>query len=301
MIMALKSLIGTITGRNNSRKEKSPTSPTSKKTIFRRRMNERQMDPPPPPYDHPGNSRQPNTQPNPFADQDLSLQRASTFRDVPTQDPYAALSRFDTVFLIDDSGSMSGSNWSQTSAALAAIVPVCTAYDSDGVDIHFLNNSRPHYGVRSAGDVMQIFSSVSPFGTTPTGARLGDLLQKYLSAYKKNRAIKPLNIICITDGEPTDPAKLEKAIVKAAKELDVLDARDRQVGIQFFQVGSDESATEALEELDNSLVEEHGVRDMVDTVSWKQMNGGRGLTGDGVLKAVMGAIDGKLDRKRKLY
>jgi len=46
-------------------------------------------------------------------------------------------------------------------------------------------------------------------------------------------------------------------------------AAERQVGVQFFQVGSDEGATKAPEELDNSLVEEHGARDMVDTVSCK--------------------------------
>jgi uncharacterized protein YegL len=303
-----------------SRKDKSPADPkmSSIKRAFS--FNKRGVgDAPPPPYV----PQQPYTQPgpapfgeapnNPFSDAGGSpfgdsyapapeqsfLRRATTFRQVPSTDPYAPLARFDTVFLIDDSGSMAGSNWAQTSAALAAIVPVCTTYDADGVDIYFLNHRGKYNGVRSAQQVMGIFSQVSPMGTTPTGLRLGELLRTYMAAFKLNRNIKPLNIICITDGEPTDPAKLERAIVDCAKELDTLDAKERQVGVQFFQVGSDEGATEALEELDNSLVEEHGVRDMVDTVSWKQMNGGHGLTGDGVLKAVMGAIDGKLDRKRK--
>jgi hypothetical protein len=70
--------------------------------------------------------------------------------------------------------------------------------------------------------------------------------------------------------------------------------------VQFFQVGTDEAATEALKELDNALVEKWKVRDMVDTINWKAMNGGRGLSGEEVLKVVMGAVDGKLDRKRKV-
>jgi hypothetical protein len=62
--------------------------------------------------------------------------------------------------------------------------------------------------------------------------------------------------------------------------------------VQFFQVGNEEGAKEALEELDDGLSElvEGGVRDIVDTVTWtggcSQSEGGVGLTGDGVLKAV---------------
>ena len=54
-------------------------------------------------------------------------------------DPYAFLSEFDTVFLIDDSGSMAGRSWAETEAAISAITPVCTAHDADGIDVHFLN------------------------------------------------------------------------------------------------------------------------------------------------------------------
>ncbi|CAZ84328.1 unnamed protein product [Tuber melanosporum] len=226
--------------------------------------------------------------------------RRGTFSDTsPTAQQYAGLKKFDTVFLIDDSGSMVGSNWRQTSSALAAIVPICTAQDSDGVDIHFLNHDRSHTNVRSADQLQRIFASVTPRGITPTGRRLGFILDEYLMRYKRNRNIKPLNVIVITDGEPTDPDRLEKNIVKCARELDNVGAKDRQVGVQFFQVGNDEAATESLDELDNALVEEHSVRDMVDTVSWKKMNEGNGLTADGILKVVMGAVDKRLDRKRR--
>jgi len=140
---------------------------------------------------------------------------------------------------------------------------------------------------------------VTPRGITPTGRRLGVILDEYLKRFRRNKGIKPLNVIVITDGEPTDPDRLEKNIVKCARELDAMGANDRQVGVQFFQVGSDEAATESLDELDNALVEEHNVRDMVDTISWKKMNEGNGLTADGILKVVMGAVDKRLDRKRR--
>lgn len=215
----------------------------------------------------------------------------------PASKYYERLARFDTVFLIDDSGSMSGPNWSQTSDALAAVVPICTAHDSDGVDIYFLNSHTAHTNIRSSADVLAIFDTVRPSGATPTGRRLGDLFTRYMKAYKQDSKIKPINIIVITDGVATDPRKLEKNIIDTAKELDKLKAKDRQIGVQFFQVGSDEAATESLVELDNSLSEVSGARDMVDTVSWRDMNGGNGLSAEGILKVVMGGIDKRMDRR----
>ena len=56
-------------------------------------------------------------------------------------DPYAFLSSFDTVFLIDDSGSMQGKSWRETKDALETIIPVCVQHDADGIDIYFLVSS----------------------------------------------------------------------------------------------------------------------------------------------------------------
>jgi hypothetical protein len=197
---------------------------------------------------------------------------------------------------------MSGKNWDQTSAALAAIVPICTAQDSDGVEVHFLNHRQSYSHVCSSGQFLEVFSLVRPSGATPTGQKLSEILQLYIRLYQRDKTIKPLNVIIITDGEPTDPDRLEKSIVDCARQLDRLNAPDRQVGVQFFQVGSDDAATESLEELDNALVEQFHIRDMVDTVSWRRMNelnNGNGLTTDAILKVVLGAMDKTLDRKRR--
>lgn len=60
-----------------------------------------------------------------------SAPRASSSGD----SPYSFLREFDTVFLVDDSGSMRGSRWNEAADAIAAIAPVCTAHDQDGIDI----------------------------------------------------------------------------------------------------------------------------------------------------------------------
>lgn len=217
-------------------------------------------------------------------------------------DAYAFLDSFDTIFVIDDSGSMAGSLWRQTADALMSITPICTAHDADGIDIHFLNHPQKasHKNVTSPTTVREVFETVRPGGATPIGQKLNKILRKYLSEYAdRPDATKPINIICITDGVPTDD--LESPLIQAAKKLDKLDAPAWQVGIQFFQVGSDAGATAHLKQLDDDLADIAGdddLRDMVDTVPFKNANGAR-LTADGILKVVLGAVTRRLDRKSK--
>jgi len=221
--------------------------------------------------------------------------------------PYAFLREFDTIFLIDDSGSMSGRSWRETSAALSAIAPICTAYDADGIDIYFLNHRNPgstHGGytnITTTEDVQNLFQAVRPLGGTPTGTRLNHILRPYLNevaesierqAHGHEVTVKPLNIIVITDGVPSDD--VESVIVRAAKKLDSHDAELWQVGIQFFQVGWEPKAAENLAELDDALSGTYNIRDMVDTVPWS----GQELTAQMLLKVCLGSVVRRYDRSQ---
>ncbi|KAF2168304.1 hypothetical protein M409DRAFT_65751 [Zasmidium cellare ATCC 36951] len=216
-------------------------------------------------------------------------------------DHYAFLTSFDTIFLIDDSGSMAGGLWRETGQALEAITPICTEHDADGIDIYFLNHgdSPFHHNVTTSGTVREIFQVVRPGGGTPTGQRLNAILRPYLQKYAKApETTKPINIICITDGEPSDD--VESPLIQAAKKLDKLDAPAWQIGVQFFQVGRDEKAKAHLKQLDDELAEIAGdddLRDIVDTVPFTGEEGTQ-LTGDGILKVVLGAVNRRLDRKK---
>ncbi|KAL4748114.1 hypothetical protein BDW72DRAFT_181163 [Aspergillus terricola var. indicus] len=231
---------------------------------------------------------------------------------------HSFLSTFDTVFLVDDSTSMRGKRWREAEDAIAAIAPICTHYDADGIDIYFLNHrnhSRSgsesgtaggYKNVTDAPGVREIFKSVSPSGATPIGTRLHQILTPYLRDLKRltsqgrESELKPLNIIVITDGAFTDDA--ESVIISAARQLDDprIQAVPWQVGIQFFQVGDDQQAKEYLQALDDELVRRRsydGMRDIVDTVPWK---GDRGtvLNADGILKCVLGAVNKKYDNRK---
>ncbi|KAF1809463.1 hypothetical protein P152DRAFT_476377 [Eremomyces bilateralis CBS 781.70] len=232
-----------------------------------------------------------NSQPNPA----IGTSAAAS------DDTYAFLGSFDTVFLIDDSGSMAGRSWRETAQALETITPICTVHDADGIDLYFLNQAdSPYYRhVQSVATVREIFSTVRPRGGTPTGQRLNQILRPYVARCAKNvDAVKPLNVIVITDGAPSDD--VESVLISAAKKLDKMDAPAWQVGVQFFQVGREPGAKEHLKQLDDELAElagEDDLRDMVDTVPFTGDNDAQ-LTGDGILKVVLGAVTRRLDRKR---
>lgn len=234
------------------------------------------------------------------------------------EDPYSFLGSFDTTLLIDDSGSMAGRSWRETSQALSTIAPIVTRHDADGIDIYFLNHKSTdsgapsngiapggYRGIKRAATVTEIFDRVRPQGGTPTGIRVHNILKPYLAKLEKEmgegKEVKPLNLIVLTDGVPSDD--VESVLISAAKKLDKLEASPFQVGVQFFQVGNEEGAREALEELDDELSNMGGgVRDIVDTVTWtggrSSSEGGVGLTGDGVLKTVLGSVVKRLDRRR---
>ncbi|OTB03510.1 hypothetical protein M426DRAFT_321665 [Hypoxylon sp. CI-4A] len=233
-------------------------------------------------------------------------------------DQYAFLKEFNTIFLIDDSLSMKAENrWSETQKAVSAILPICMEHDEDGIDVYFLNhrtNDRGdpsrgavgtgYRGVRDVRVVQNMFNFVKPSLATPTGLRLDHILRAYLQHYEALArctgdvyCVRPINIIVITDGQPTDePGEI---IAQAARRLDEMCAPPHQIGVQFFQVGRDPAATLALRELDDELCRKERIRDMVDTATFNSSNKADQptLTADGILKVVLGAVKRKLDRK----
>ncbi|KAI1865947.1 uncharacterized protein JN550_007925 [Neoarthrinium moseri] len=238
----------------------------------------------------------------------LSVKHVST-----KEDPYAFLSIFDTVFLIDDSGSMEGRSWRETQRALSSLLPIIFSHDTDGPDIYFMNhksndpgnpaepwkadtgyrNVTRSQGAREPGEqltVEEIFGTVRPWKGTPTGTRLDFILRRYMRHCEQR--------FRETDGKTfSNPLTSLLSLTK----LDALDAPPYQVGIQFFQVGHEDGAATALRQLDDLISAQvvGGVRDIVDTVSF---NVGAdchalALTGDGILKAVLGSVVKRLDRQ----
>ncbi|KAJ7026705.1 hypothetical protein C8F04DRAFT_1124441 [Mycena alexandri] len=232
------------------------------------------------------------------------------------EDALEILRRYDTVILVDDSGSMSlpGSNkkvsrWEEAGQALAALAQATQGYDADGIDIHFLNSKhKDTLNMKSSIDVQALFDSVQPTGATPTGRRLESLLKPYLKKLEKSKiddegtpwdkntkeAIKPVNFIVITDGEATDEPKT--CIVDAGTRLKALrNLSLTQLGIQFVQVGNDSRASKALKELDDGLTKAGNMRDIVDTTPYSKLSP---VTADGLIKVLLGGINRRVDEEK---
>ncbi|KZT42927.1 hypothetical protein SISSUDRAFT_1040804 [Sistotremastrum suecicum HHB10207 ss-3] len=232
-----------------------------------------------------------------------SRQRAPVRR-ATREDPLDMLKRYKTVIVVDDSSSMEGELWIEAREALAALVQRAQQYTDDGIDVHFLNDEKVGLNMQSASAIERLFDSVRPMGITPTGEKLEDLLLAYMlklerwkeiqfidNDIKKEEVIKPINYIVITDGAPTDDP--ESVIVSVARRLDAGNWPLTQVGIQFFQIGDDPEAAEALQQLDDNLSTKHQIRDIVDTTPYSGQ-----VTAELIAKALLGGINKRMDRKQ---
>lgn len=190
----------------------------------------------------------------------------------------STLDSYDTVFLVDDSPSMSGERWDLVKKILDYSTTVATYYDQDGVDVHFLNNKTANQDhIKDPVIAVEVHQNIVLKGSTP----LLDQLSKHLNYYRRKfekRGVneinfKGYNLIILTDGEPNeefeDPddisdredAKcnsaayrlIRKKIVEMARALDEAQAERTQVGIQFCQIGNDELAHKFFRYLDDKL------------------------------------------------
>jgi hypothetical protein len=196
------------------------------------------------------------------------------------------------VVVVDDSDSMYGRLWTEARDALAGVAELSRVNGGEGLDIFCLNNPKYRLGLRKEVEVSNFFNSLVPRGQTPTGARLRDILDIYVPKIEDpSLRHKPISILVITDGVPTDDPR--SVIVECARRLDRKKVPLRQLGIQFVQIGDDPDATEALEDLDDQLGPENGVRDMVDTTPFSRAEP---LRADLLIKIVLGAINSTIDQ-----
>ncbi|KAM5534816.1 hypothetical protein V8D89_011532 [Ganoderma adspersum] len=207
------------------------------------------------------------------------------------------LRRYNTVIVVDDSASMTKDNrWTEARNALAALADTAANYDADGIDVCFLNSRKEGNNLKKAEQVRRLFDSVRPNGLTPIGDKLDRLLRQYMNeldlAKRSGRedSIKPVNYIVITDGAATDdPAEV---IVNAARRLDNGGYLLSQLGIQFVQIGNDRNATRFLQQLDDDIASEQGVRDIVDTTPYLGQ-----LNAETIIKILLGGINRRVDRR----
>lgn len=188
-----------------------------------------------------------------------------------TQELRTKLSEYDSIVLVDRSGSMAGpakgftSRWEQAREITTGIAGLASKVDEDGITLitfggTFNAGRDVKDGITSSADVYNLFDKQSPGGTTPLHSALQAGFDKKFSAGKK--AI----MFVITDGEPDDQGAVKDCIMKAAAKLN--DASE--IRILFLQVGDDRGAAAYLEALDNHL---DGAKfDIVNSIGFGEAN-----------------------------
>lgn len=171
---------------------------------------------------------------------------------------------------------MFGKRWDLVKRILTYSLAKATQYDTDGIDIHFLNNRTANVNnIKDQAVAVEIHRQIALRGSTPILDQLSRHLNDYLRRFRLSNDMnfKGYNLIVLTDGEPDqefeDPHEISdrddarvtsaayrlirKRIVQVARELQQGRAERTQVGIQFCQVGDDEAATSFFQYLDNRL------------------------------------------------
>ena len=252
------------------------------------------------------------------------------------EDKFSKLEDYDTVFLIDDSPSMRGEKWELVQRILDYSTTVATRYDPDGIDVHFMNNTRANQDrIKDPEIATKIHHGIELRGNTPTLDRVSRHLSGYIQRFRaENYAadFKGYNLIVLTDGEPSpeyedesdisdqEDAKknkaafrlLRKKIVEVARKLDEVEAERSQVGIQFCQIGNDHDATVFFKYLDDRIKGKHNLRrdvckkstfvgpvaNQFQMVDTVPCQSELDLTEQFFEKLLLGAIDKSLDRKQ---
>ena len=179
---------------------------------------------------------------------------------------------WDIVFVIDNTKSMlqpvkrnqRNSRWEMLRVVMQEVAEIAAREDEDGVDVRFLlrDDILKKKGVTSGNEILTVLRNVDlriSHGRTYFEPILQSILSPFvreIKSYgegKRKREVKPLNIIIITDGKANDKVETMNRLVRTATQLDELDAGNRQLGIQFVQVGDDQEATTFLGNLGNEI------------------------------------------------
>lgn len=208
------------------------------------------------------------------------------------------LQQFEIVVLCDDSGSMntpvtgtSGTRWDELRSIVQIIIEIGTVFDSNGVDVHFLN--RPAMpNVTNPQQVVESFIQ-RPSGLTPLTAALRRIFQ---SAASKPGSDKRLLVFVATDGAPTD----SNGNVDI-RSLEYLMRNERQANttyVTFLACTDDDESVAYLSQWDRTMMNVDVVDDYKS--EREEVHRTKGFNypfsfGDYVVKALLGAVDPQID------
>ncbi|EDR12180.1 uncharacterized protein LACBIDRAFT_311285 [Laccaria bicolor S238N-H82] len=165
------------------------------------------------------------------------------------------LNKYQPVFVIDDSDSMVADGaWGKAKQAVVQVTAEVMQYDSEGIDLYFVNSPLYQNSITAPEDVVEIFGKIKPQGLSPIGARLEFVLNKVIDQLEQAKLdaaaygqIKPIDIVVLTNSPPSDNSST--VIQEATRKLNEGLHHPNAIAIQFTQIGNDQLAKTALKKL----------------------------------------------------
>ena len=206
---------------------------------------------------------------------------------------------FEIAIVCDDSGSMKTpidgtkrTRWDQLCDLVKIVIKIGVVFDSNGVDIHFLNRES-YRNVKDPATVDQAFEK-PPTGMTPLVPVLKKIFKSRLADGQRD---KKLLVLVTTDGVPTDDdgneniSKLERALT-----------RKRHVETTYvsFLLCTDEPyCTKYLKKWDKQMENLDVTQDyLTEKARIQKCRGDNDFQfsyGDYIVKALIGSIDPEMD------
>lgn len=212
----------------------------------------------------------------------------------------SALALYDTIIYADDSGSMEsydGERIDDLKLIMSKVAEVGTLFDDDGIEVRFINSDRQGNNIKSGADAERLLQNLEYRYDTKLGTQME---QKILipMAYKRQLQ-KPLLIITITDGEPSEnPKNKVVQVIQECRRRLAGQYGPKAVAFQFAQVGKDEEARQFLEHLDK----DPQVGNSIDCTSYYELEQvewakkGVNLSVEAwLVKLMVGAVDPEYD------
>lgn len=178
----------------------------------------------------------------------------------------------DYELIIDKSGSMNSGDgtgktrWNSAKESTIAIAHKVNELDPDGITVYTFSSSFKRYDNVNPEKVEQIFKENEPMGNTELALVLNDSLSKYFERKRQGTA-KPVTILVVTDGEPSNKEDVAKVIINAANKV----TSEEEIGISFIQIGKDATARAYLKSLDDDLQSKGAKFDIVNTKTFEEV------------------------------
>lgn len=169
----------------------------------------------------------------------------------------ALLAKHEVDLLIDKSSSMAGQNWAWTAQQVYTFANQTSACLPVGFSTITFDSNIERFDNCDTRKLIDIYKNNQPSG--------GTILAPAIESALKKRTTKPLAIVVITDGQPSDRSEVERTIVDAASKLSTKD----QLRIVFLTIG--DYAPPWLDHLDNSLMQSGAPYDVVTTLPFAEV------------------------------